>query len=127
MKRSSFLALLAFVLILSLSIGSAMAYFSDTDNTDGKQTITFGAETTITEDPADAQKTITIFNKPDSKVAVFVRVRAFSTHSLSYKGSGWTQSGDYWYYNTPLEPSPDPDPTSPLIVSISQAFFRDRG
>ena len=122
MKRSSFLALLAFVLILSLSIGSAMAYFSDTDNTDGKQTITFGAETTITEKVDGLKKTITISNSENSKVAVFVRVRAFSTHTINGEGSGWTKRGDYWYYNTPLEPGPDPTTreTSDLIVSIER-------
>ncbi len=116
-KKSMFLAALAAVLILTLSVGSALGYFYTSDETDGKNALAMGATTTITESYSSGVKTVTIKNNADSKVAVFVRAKAFGTPEPSY-GGGWTKSGDYYYYPGVLEPGESTNPSLTVKVNF---------
>lgn len=111
-KKSMFLAALAAVLILTLSVGSALGYFYTSDETEGKNALALGAKTTITESYSKGTKTVTIKNNDDSKVAVFVRAKAYGTPEPTY-GGGWTKSGDYYYYPGVLEPG---ESTAPALT-----------
>ena len=105
MKESKlFLTILAAVLIVTLSIGSALAYFTDSTDVNGKETVYAGAKTQITEDfDGDGHKRVSIKNTSD-KVTVFIRVKAYSTHGFSLVGDNWETRGEYIYYKLPLAP-----------------------
>ena len=112
-KRTLILAVLAVVLVLSASIGSAVAYFTTYATARGGYVIHLGGRTEIEEDIVNNRKTVRIFNRAQSdedigKYPVFVRVKAFtdSDGTLDYSanaGSLWQPKNDgYWYYQKPL-------------------------
>lgn len=109
--------LLAVVLILASSIGTAVAYFTTYATAKGGYVIHLGEETEIEEEFSDWTKHVVITSKPNSS-SVFVRVKAFSgkNYPLEISGSGWTLgTGDYWYYNDVL---PGNAQTSQLDIEI---------
>ena len=114
--KKAFLPLLALVLVLSLTVPSALAYFTDTTRVKGGYTIRQSTITSIDENFKNWTKTLTITNNEGAPV--FVRARAFAgqTYSLTYSGSGWSKGeGDWWYYSSPL---PEGTEASTLNVKI---------
>lgn len=107
-KRAA-LAGLGAALGLSVGIGSAVAYYSDTTSAEG--TLPFDAsksKTTITEehDPEDPQnKVITVTNEKD--IVCMVRVKLyFAGQDATVKATGenWAYGADGWLYHTlPLQ------------------------
>jgi len=108
-KRTLILAVIAVVLVLSASIGSAVAYFTTYATARGGYVIYLGARTEIEERISNNRKIVQIFNRAQSdedigKYPVFVRVRAFtdSDGTLDYSanaGSLWQPRNDgCWYY-----------------------------
>ena len=108
-KRTLILAVLAVVLVLSASIGSAVAYFTTYATARGGYVIYLGDRTEMEEHISNNRKTVQIFNRAQSagdigKYPVFVRVKAFtdSDGTLDYSantGSLWQPRNDgYWYY-----------------------------
>lgn len=129
MKKSKILlTVLAFSMVLGLSIGSAMAYFTTFVTAKGGVTIRLGDHTTITEpEVTDWTKHIVIHN--DGPDACYVRAKAFagSTLKLTYtdlSGGLWTDGGDgYWYYDFDgetkgVQPVPAGEDTQELLVKI---------
>ena len=117
-KRNAFLTALILVLILSLSIGSALAYFYTSDDSESAKPMDSGTKTTITETvDSKGTKIITITNSSDSKQAVYVRAKAFGTPDPTY-GTEWgaPDSNGYYYYPGILEPGQSTDPT--LTVQV---------
>lgn len=103
-KKNACLAALAVVLVLTASIGSAMAYFTAYTTAAGGYTINLGSKTTIEETFSDWTKHVVISNAEKSE-PVFVRARAFggSAFTITGSGSGWRDGGDgFWYYEEPL-------------------------
>lgn len=100
-KKTVYLAAVALVLILSASLGSAMAYFTTNVEAEGSYRLEFGNETNIDETFDSWTKHVTISNTADSQ-PVYVRVRAFagSEYELSYLDAGgkWTPGADGYYY-----------------------------
>ena len=127
-KRTLILAVLAVVLVLSASIGSAVAYFTTYATARGGYVIHLGGRTEIEEDIVNNRKTVRIFNRAQSdediginnrktvrifnraqsdedigKYPVFVRVKAFtdSDGTLDYDantGSLWQPRNDGYWY-----------------------------
>ena len=129
-KRTLILAVLAVVLVLSASIGSAVAYATAR----GGYVIHLGGRTEMEEDIVNNRKTVRIFNRAQSdedigKYPVFVRVKAFtdSNGTLNYDanaGSLWQPKNDgYWYYQKPLYAGTaahsEGAVTDPFVVTIS--------
>jgi predicted ribosomally synthesized peptide with SipW-like signal peptide len=109
MKRKTwFLSLAAVILVLSLSIGSAMAYFSAYATAQGGKTIQLGATTEISEpEISDWTKHVVITSQADSQ-PVYVRAKAFagSEYTLTFESASgkWSQGDDgYYYYSDILE------------------------
>jgi predicted ribosomally synthesized peptide with SipW-like signal peptide len=97
-RRNIILLVASLVLVLSLTVGLTLAYFSDYTEAKGGKKVTLGGQTTITEEPRDDRKIITIQNTGETDV--IVRVAAYGPTEMSYSGSGWTDGGDgYYYYN----------------------------
>ena len=95
----------AVTLTASLSVGSALAYFTTYCTAEGSYTMTMGfPETDIEEEVDSAGKHVTIQNTGDYDC--FVRVKVFVSSPVdmnaSYSGQGWESRSDgYWYY-TPV-------------------------
>jgi len=121
-KRSILLGGLALVLVLGLTIGSSLAYFTTFTRATGTVPIEMGFTTTIEEPIVDTSttdfvKTVVISNEGPNEV--YVRARAFAgdNYPLSYSGEGWTDGGDgYWYYSALI---PADGESLPLFVTIS--------
>ncbi|MDD2978636.1 MAG: hypothetical protein PHN80_01555 [Hespellia sp.] len=102
-KKPIFLAAAALALTASLSVGSAMAYFTTYSTASGRKPLEMGfTETVPHEDVDTGGKHITIENTGDYDC--FVRVRVFSVIDVTYTaGEGWEDGGDgYWYYRPVL-------------------------
>ena len=116
MKHRSFiLSILALLLIACAVISPALAYFTDNAEANGRIPFQFGYKTEIQDSVKGWVKTVSIQNiaHPDpndpeiTSDPIWVRVRAFSgeTYPLETTPSGgWVQSGDWWYYMSPLGP-----------------------
>ena len=121
--KKKVLAVLTAVALLSAAtagLGKAYAYFTTNAQASGRQTVSLGDQTTITEEfePGSWTKTVRITNDSDSSQAVFVRARAFAgdEYPLVYiPGANWTPEGDWYVYTAPVEPG---DPTTDLGVKI---------
>ena len=94
------LLVISLVLVLSITVGLTMAYFSDHTAAKGGMKVALGSQTEIEEDqPDDHTKTIIINNTGETDV--MVRVAVYGPGEISYSGSGWTNGNDgYWYYNS---------------------------
>ena len=104
-KKPLVLAAAAIALTGSLTVGSAVAYFTTYATAQGGVTMNMGfTETKPHEEVDENGKHVTISNVGDYDC--FVRVRAFAPVELSYNApdGGWTDGGDgYWYYNDVLQ------------------------
>ena len=112
MKRKILLVIAA-VLVLSLSVGFASAYFSDHEATQGSATIQLGGQSDIVENfDTDGTKHIKIKNTGDATkgdTEVVVRVAIYGPEGMKVTvGSNWTDKtkiDGYYYYNEILQPS----------------------
>lgn len=121
----------AITLTASLSVGSALAYFTTYCTAQGSYEMRMGfPETIIHEDVTDG-KHITIENS--GQYDCFVRVKTFAPDGVTLEyvpeeGSGWigyfdegSWEDDYWYYNSILEPGE----TTPELL-IKYTFPEDK-
>ena len=132
-KRNWLLFLLAVVLVLGSSIGTAVAYFTTYVTSRGGYVIHLGNETTIEEpDVTNWTKRVTIKNTADASEPgklVFVRARAYVgaayESGLTYEGASWLAPGDpaspdkgdgFYYYYLPLAPQQS---TTELLIKIN--------
>ena len=107
-KRRIILLVVASALVLSLTVGLALAYFSDSTAAEGGKPVTLGGQTTIVEQQKDNSKVIRIQNTGETDVVV--RVAVYGPTEIKYTGSGWTKSGDFWYYDKVLPVGATSDP-----------------
>ena len=97
------MAVTALVLVGTLKVGGAMAYFTTYSTASGSVQMNMGFTQTIPHEEVDSRgKHVSVENTGDYDC--FVRVRAFapSDITLSYQpeDSGWTDGGDgFWYYD----------------------------
>lgn len=98
-KRNKILLVVALTLVLSLTVGLTLAYFSDYTEAKGGKTVTLGGRTEIHETPHENSKDITIENTGETDV--MVRVAVYGPSKIEYEDvEGWTDGKDgYWYYD----------------------------
>lgn len=114
-NKKAILLAISFALVLSLSVGTAFAYFSDYATAKGGAAITLGGQTYINEKVVENTKTISIENTGETDV--IVRVKIFGNASIE-AGAGWhkhSQDG-FWYYDQVLKAT-DPNPATSNIVA----------
>ena len=127
-KRYLILAVLVIAMILSASIGTAIAYFTTYADARGGYVIHMKYETEIQEDVEAGLKSIVIKNNANEGTEtgtypVFVRVKIFSgsdTNIDSVSGTNWQtkpDSANAYRYNNPLFTG---DSTSKLEIKISE-------
>lgn len=94
------LLVISLMLVLTLSVGLTMAYFSDYTPAKGGKTIALNGRTEIHEEqPSNNKKVVTIENTGDTPVMVRVAVYAPGTaEPVTVTGTDWEKSGDYYYY-----------------------------
>lgn len=104
-KKPVLLAAAALTLTATLTVGSAMAYFTAHSEASGAVRMNIGFTETEVDETVDGDgKHVTIKNIGDYDC--FVRVKVFSVIDVDYSPfSGWEDGGDgYWYY-TPVLPA----------------------
>jgi hypothetical protein len=104
-KKTIILAAAALMLTASLTVGSAMAYFTTYSTASGSVPLQMGFTETVPEETIDGDgKHITISNVGDYDC--FVRVKVFGDLPISYTPSeGWVEGENgYWYYTAILAP-----------------------
>ena len=119
-KRHLILAILAVILVLSVSIGPTIAYFTTYARGNGGYVIHLGHKTVIEDDIEGSIKHVSIFNKADGdedvgKYPLFIRAKVFygSDCIVTFQDSAnWTPEGDYYYYELPIYAALTPDATS---------------
>ena len=116
-KKTILLAALAVVLLLSVSVGSALGFFTDHDEASGERPIVVKPWTYIRESFKGWIKEVVITNYTPSDVdegaPCYVRARAYMVgnedgKALEISGNGWTgsSSNDWYYYGEILKPGP---------------------
>ncbi len=110
-NKTFWLAIVAGGLVCSISVPSAMAYFTTYVKAEGGYEITLGSETEIEEKVKDMTKEISLTNTGETDC--YVRVKVFSgsqinmTYTSAVDDSGntyWTSNEDgYWYYKDILK------------------------
>lgn len=105
-RRNLVLAILAVVLVLGMSVGTAWSYFTDTATVDGSMTMSVKPTAEMHEDPPkpeDGTKTIRIENT-SQVVSVWTRVRVYSDLNIEAAGEGWDTTGEWYTYEDVLAP-----------------------
>ncbi len=102
--RTFWLGAAALLLVGSLSIPEAMAYFTTYVRAEGGYEITLGSRTDIHEDVSNMTKEITICNTGEAECYARVKVFSGSRIGITYTADeAWSQKEDgYWYYETIL-------------------------
>ena len=107
MKRKILLVIAA-VLVLSLSVGFASAYFSDHETASGTATIKLGGQTEIIEDWDQKIKHVSIKNIGETDVVVRVAFYGPADMEIDYGGK-WVPLNNYYYYDGVLQPGQSTD------------------
>ena len=105
-NKTFWLGAAAIVLVGSVSVQSAMAYFTTYVKAKGGYEITLGSQTEIHEDVKNMTKEIKISNTGETDCYVRVKVFCGSQLDIDYSGAVdekgnayWTKGDDgYWYY-----------------------------
>ena len=119
-----FIMALSLVLCMSVSIGLAVAYFTDYENARGGAILKLDGQTELHEEPSDTQKIITIKNVDKTDMVVRVMVIADESHLGVIEGNDWFGPDDdgWYYYKKVLKGSPDGehgDETSRLVAKVT--------
>lgn len=113
---------LLLIMIISIGIGTALAYFSDTTTARGGERVLVEYHATPDEVIEDNLKAITITADEDS-LPVYVRARAYSSYEVTYTRTddNWEPVADeddgvvWWQYRYPIEHG---ESTTQLIAEI---------
>ena len=125
-KKKIVLAALSLGMVLSVSVGSAFAYFIDSKSAAGGYEVELGSNTELNEDAEGMQKAISVTNTGDSDAYIRVMVSAGGQQDLSISGDNWSEGTDgYWYYSEVVKPG---ETTSTLTADIeAYATYKDNG
>ena len=107
MTKTWILAITALALCLFVSIGGALAYFTDYEDAYGGAVLKLGGETEIDEGSDTRNKHVVILNTGETNV--IVRAAIFGNEGEKYltvtPGNGWTMGSDgFYYYSKVLKP-----------------------
>ncbi|MBE6040932.1 MAG: hypothetical protein E7220_00245 [Clostridiales bacterium] len=119
MKKNIILGLFVTVLCLSVSVGAALAYFSDYEEASGGAVLTLGGQTRLYEGNDNTKKEIRIENTGETdmitRVAIFGQEEYMKPITFE-KASDWEKIGDFYYYTKVLKPG---ETTSQITAEMS--------
>ena len=117
--KRKILLVIAAVLVLSLSVGFASAYFSDYEAANGSAAVKLGGKTQIEEKWPEGNKSVAIKNIGETEVVV--RVAIYGPTGMQITKSGkWVEQDGYYYYNGVLQPNELTSRDSTLIASVKE-------
>lgn len=125
MKNNSKLLImvLSLVLCLSVSIGFALAYFTDYEAARGGAVLNLSGQTWLKEDANEKQKVVSIKNVDEPDMVVRVMVIGDKSHLGTITSDGWTGPDEdgWYYYNKILKGSKDGngDETSTITAAVN--------
>jgi len=129
-RVKSLAVLLAVMLLVLGTIGTAYAYFSDYDWGAGTAKLSLSGSTTIDEEVKDGVKNIVIENKSE-QAAVIVRVGIYGPDEMKVTlppNDNWEKSGDFWYYKKVLAAGETTvDPIKAEISGMDEKDFEEYG
>ena len=125
MTRKTILAVLGIVLCLSVSVGGAMAYFTDYEDASGGAVLRLGGETEIDEGSDARNKHIVIRNTGETNM--IVRVGIFGNDNEEYltvtPEAGWiTGSDGFYYYGQVLTTDEEGNTTSAIDAVLKDEW-----
>lgn len=109
-KKKSILLVVAMMLVLSLTVGLTLAYFSDYEAAKGGASIALGGQTEVEENVTDKEKVVWINNIGETNAVVRVAIYMPEAlekveNSITFENaSDWVKDGDFYYYTKVLEP-----------------------
>lgn len=104
-KNRSILLVIALALVLSLTVGLTLAYFSDHTEAKGGSKLALGGKSEIHEEVDNDKKVVTIENTGETNLVVKVMIVGPAQMTVD-AGDGWVQfdGDDFYYYNKILAP-----------------------
>lgn len=117
------ITVIAVVMILAVSSGFTLAYFSDYTKASGSAVLHLTGQTEITEEIPDGNsKVIVIKNTSEDPVDMVTRVKVVGPFELKFSepegNNHWTKgTDDWWYYDQALTYEGDNSSTTPLNVT----------
>lgn len=124
MKRNV-LFVIAAVLVLSLSVGFASAYFSDHEAAQGAAVIHMGGQSKIVEDVDENSKSVQIQNTGETEIVVRVAIYG-PTEMTIKKSDDWVEMNGFYYYKNVLQPG-DLTPKGSLVAKTEYPAGTDLG
>ena len=121
MKKNRLLIMaLSLILCLAVSIGIALAYFTDYESAKGGAVLHLGGRTEIEEKADKDKKEVTLKNTGDVDMVVRVMFFGGNQTGANYEvvpddSAGWTGSGNTWYYTKVLKPG---ETASKIVASV---------
>ena len=116
LTKKTIAALLAVLLCLSVSIGTAVAYFSDYEEAAGAAVVNLGGQTELIEGEDEANKHIVVNNVGETNMIVRVAIYGADEYmNVSYSTDDWQKIGDFYYYKKVLLPK---ETTSPIKADL---------
>ena len=105
LTKKTIAALLAVLLCLSVSIGGAVAFFSDYEEAAGAAVVNLGGQTELTEGEDSANKHIVVKNTGETNMIVRVAIYGADEYmTVEYSTDDWEKIGDFYYYKKVLLP-----------------------
>ena len=107
--KNKFIIVIAIALLCIVSVPSALAYFYTYAQTEGTVTVTLSDKSDIEEKIEKGEKLISI-KADENSDPVFVRVKYFAPSNATItvtKNEGWTEEGEFYYYNKPIDGKAD--------------------
>ena len=121
------LLVISVMLVLTLSVGLTLAYFSDYTPAKGGKTIALNGKTEIHEEqPRDDMKVVTIENTGDTPVMVRVAVYA-PADSATGGGTDWEKGDDGYYYYMKVIPAHAGDDSFSSALTVTWTVPKDLG
>lgn len=124
-KNKLMMLIAAMTLVLSLSVGVTLAYFSDYEAAKGGGVVGIGGRTQIVEDYDEKEKVVQIKNTGDTDVIVRVAIYGPDGMNITPADDKWVGDGDYYYY-TEIVTAPDGE-TSKITANTEALLEKDLG
>lgn len=119
LSRNKLIALIAAIMVISSSVGAALAYFSSYDQGAGEAKLVLGGTSEVTEEFKDNNKIITLKNTGETNIVVRVAIYGpDGTAVTPVTPADWEQIGDYWYYKHILAPGASASKINATINNI---------
>ena len=113
------LLVVTLVLVLSVSVGLTMAYFSDYTPAKGGELLVLGGQTEIEEHVTDNSKDVTIHNTGETTVLIRVGIFGPDKMDVQYDESAWEKDGTFYYYKKALKPG---EATSEQLKALAREY-----